>query len=74
MSLIDTQFSRLRAAGRKAFMPFVTAGDPDLDFTAAVIRELTHRIAATARALRAFKRSSADRILEQLQLELQGEV
>ena len=26
--------------GRKAFMPFVTAGDPDLEFTAAVLREL----------------------------------
>jgi tryptophan synthase alpha chain len=43
MSAIDKQFAQLRAAGRKAFMPFITAGDPDLDFTAAVIRELAAR-------------------------------
>jgi tryptophan synthase alpha chain len=30
---IDALFRDLRAAGRKAFMPFVTAGDPDLAFT-----------------------------------------
>jgi tryptophan synthase alpha chain len=36
-------FSDLRQAGRKAFMPFITAGDPDLDFTADVIRELAAR-------------------------------
>ncbi len=40
MSSIDTLFTQLRSAGRKAFMPFVTAGDPDLDFTAEVIRRL----------------------------------
>jgi len=40
MSAIDTLFQQLRASGRKAFMPFITAGDPDLDFTAAVLREL----------------------------------
>ncbi len=39
MSAIDKLFQRLRAEGRKAFMPFVTAGDPDLAFTAAVLRE-----------------------------------
>ena len=43
MSAIDTLFRQLRAAGRKAFMPFVTAGDPDLDFTAEVIRRLAAR-------------------------------
>jgi len=43
MSAIDTLFSRLRTTGRKALMPFVTAGDPDLEFTAAVIRELVKR-------------------------------
>jgi tryptophan synthase alpha chain len=43
MSAIDHLFHSLRAAGRKAFMPFVTAGDPDLDFTVAVIRELAAR-------------------------------
>jgi tryptophan synthase alpha chain len=33
MSAIDQLFHELRTAGRKAFMPFITAGDPDLDFT-----------------------------------------
>jgi tryptophan synthase alpha chain len=40
MSSIDKLFTDLRANKRKALMPFVTAGDPDLDFTAAVIQEL----------------------------------
>jgi tryptophan synthase alpha chain len=43
MSAIDTLFHDLRSAGRKAFMPFLTAGDPDLDFTANVIRRLASR-------------------------------
>lgn len=43
MSAIDDLFTRLRTAGRKALMPFVTAGDPDLDFTAAVLAELVGR-------------------------------
>ncbi|NQU25612.1 MAG: tryptophan synthase subunit alpha [Candidatus Nealsonbacteria bacterium] len=40
MSAIDQLFDRLRQSGRKAFMPFVTAGDPDLEFTADVLRTL----------------------------------
>ena len=40
MSAIDQTFANLRADGRKAFMPFVTAGDPDLAFTADVLRTL----------------------------------
>ena len=40
MSAIDTLFQELRKTGRKALMPFVTAGDPDLEFTAEVIRRL----------------------------------
>src|SRR5512143_2260451 len=40
MSAIDTLFRQLRARGQKALLPFVTAGDPQLDFTAAAIREL----------------------------------
>src|SRR5215467_12546122 len=43
MSRLDQLFTDLRKTGRKAFMPFVTAGDPDLDFTADVIRELDRR-------------------------------
>jgi tryptophan synthase alpha chain len=37
MNLIDTLFRDLRAAKRKAFMPFVVAGDPDLAFTRELI-------------------------------------
>jgi tryptophan synthase alpha chain len=40
MSAIDNLFRDLRGQGRKAFMPFVTAGDPDLDFTAELLRTL----------------------------------
>jgi tryptophan synthase alpha chain len=43
MSRIDQCFADLRRQGKKAFMPFVTAGDPDLGFTADVIRELDRR-------------------------------
>lgn len=43
MSKIDTLFSTLRREKRKALMPFVTAGDPDLAFTAAVVKELVAR-------------------------------
>ena len=40
MSAIDDLFCSLRRSGRKALMPFVTAGDPDLDFTAEALRRL----------------------------------
>ena len=43
MSAIDTLFAGLKEEGRKAFMPFLTAGDPDLNFTSRVIRELVAR-------------------------------
>lgn len=43
MNLIDEQFSRLRAANRKAFIPFVTAGDPDVAATEQVVHELVRR-------------------------------
>jgi tryptophan synthase alpha chain len=43
MSAIDELFRELRVAGKKAFMPFITAGDPDLEFTADVIRLLSDR-------------------------------
>lgn len=43
MSVIDDLFRRLRSAGQKALMPFITAGDPDLEFTASLIRELAAR-------------------------------
>jgi len=43
MSAIDTLFRQLHSSGRKAFMPFIPAGDPDLEFTATVIRRLADR-------------------------------
>lgn len=43
MSAIDKLFAELRQTNRKALMPFITAGDPDLDFTAQVIQELAKR-------------------------------
>ena len=43
MSKIDELFTQLRTKNRKALMPFITAGDPDLDFSAAVLRELVSR-------------------------------
>jgi len=43
MSAIDALFEHLRSSRRKAFMPFVTAGDPDLEFTVEVVRELVDR-------------------------------
>jgi tryptophan synthase alpha chain len=43
MNRIDALFQRLRAEGRRALMPFVTAGDPDLETTAALIPELITR-------------------------------
>jgi tryptophan synthase alpha chain len=43
MSAIDKLFASLRREKRKALMPFVTAGDPDLDFTAEVLKEVVGR-------------------------------
>ncbi len=38
MSAVDQLFADLRASGRKALMPFITAGDPDIETTAAILR------------------------------------
>ncbi len=43
MSSINDLFTKLRGENRKALMPFVTAGDPDVEFTAAIIHELDQR-------------------------------
>jgi tryptophan synthase alpha chain len=43
MNRIDALFQRLKAERRRALMPFVTAGDPDLGTTAVLINELTRR-------------------------------
>lgn len=42
-SRISETFAKLRAENRMAFMPFITAGDPDLETTALTIRELAAR-------------------------------
>jgi tryptophan synthase alpha chain len=43
MNRIDDALARLKANGRKAFIPFVTAGDPDLKTTGRLVRELASR-------------------------------
>lgn len=43
MNRIDALFARLRTENRRALMPFVTAGDPDLSTTAMLINELVYR-------------------------------
>ena len=40
MNPIDALFRDLRAAGKKAFLPFLTAGDPDLAFTETALAAL----------------------------------
>lgn len=40
MNRIDALFERLRSEGRRALMPFITAGDPDLPTTAALIHAM----------------------------------
>ena len=47
MNPIDTLFTTLRASGRKAFIPFLPAGDPDLAFTG----ELLPRVADAGASL-----------------------
>ena len=43
MNPIDALFQRLRSQGRKAFIPFLTAGDPDLAATGLLARTLADR-------------------------------
>jgi tryptophan synthase alpha chain len=40
MNRIDSRFAQLRATGRKALVPFVTAGDPSLEALAPVLHAL----------------------------------
>lgn len=40
MSRIAETFARLKTEGRRGFIPFITAGDPDLDSTRALLIEL----------------------------------
>jgi tryptophan synthase alpha chain len=43
MNRIDSLFTRLKQQHRRALMPFVTAGDPDLATTAVLMNELVQR-------------------------------
>src|SRR5262249_4587623 len=43
MNPIDQLFSQLKTERKKAFVPFVTAGDPDLETTVALVRECARR-------------------------------
>lgn len=40
MSGIESKFKALKREGRKAFIPYITAGDPDLETTARIMIEL----------------------------------
>lgn len=39
-NIIDITFRRLRAKGKKAFIPFVTAGDPNIRVTERIVKEM----------------------------------
>lgn len=41
MSRIDVAFNKLRREGQKGFIPFITAGDPDLETTRKLLIELS---------------------------------
>ncbi|MBH5317946.1 tryptophan synthase subunit alpha [Paenibacillus sp. GSMTC-2017] len=40
MNLIDQSFARLKAEGKTALIPFITVGDPNLEGTLAIIKQL----------------------------------
>ena len=42
MGRIDDAFTQLKHEGRKGFIPFITAGDPDLTTTEQILIELAH--------------------------------
>src|ERR1700756_2889643 len=43
MNSIDILFRRLASEKKKAFIPFVPAGDPDIDATGLLVKELARR-------------------------------
>ena len=43
MTRIEAKFNELRGAARKAFIPYITAGDPSLEATEQIILELERR-------------------------------
>lgn len=40
MNALDARFQQLRSNGRKAFIPFLTAGDPDIGFTEKILQKV----------------------------------
>ncbi len=40
MSAIDQRFAQLKQEGRKAFIPFITAGDPTIQMTQRLLEHL----------------------------------
>ena len=40
MSAVDDLFAKLRESGRKALMPFLTAGDPDVETVKSILKAL----------------------------------
>src|SRR4029077_14551254 len=40
MSRLTTRFAKLKKEGRAAFVPFVTAGDPDFETSLAIVEKL----------------------------------
>ncbi|HWY63028.1 MAG TPA: tryptophan synthase subunit alpha [Rhizomicrobium sp.] len=40
MSRLGSRFAELKASGRKAFVPFISAGDPDLETSFAILEKL----------------------------------
>ena len=40
MSRISAKFDEMRRDGRKGFIPFITAGDPELDTSAVIMTNL----------------------------------
>ena len=40
MSRIDKAFKRLKISGSKAFIPYITAGDPDMQTTGSMVLAL----------------------------------
>ncbi len=49
MSAIDQRFAELKQSGRKAFIPFITAGDPSMAMTCRLLERLDQAGSAIAK-------------------------
>src|SRR3546814_15620448 len=70
MNRIDTRVAQLRAAGRKALIPFFTAGDPSLESTVPVMHALVAAGADLIELGLPFSDPMADGLVIQLSSEL----